>query len=120
MNKLKNSPFVYILAFGAYCACMLFGIFFGSNHPDIFFWSFVIVFVAIIAIYVTPSIKDSIILVGGMLLLAFVGEIVHNLIPVHWNELLKLLIQCLVLSPVYLPLYKHFIKMVVKSEKNNK
>ena len=117
MNKFRNNPFVFIIALAAFCACLLYGILFGSEHPNIFFWSFVIVFAFVIIVFVTPTTKDAIILVAGMILLAIIGEIVNNLIPEHWNEFVKFIVQAIALSPIYLPLYNHFIKMVIKSKK---
>ena len=115
MNKLKSSPFVFVVSLVAFCGWLIFTIFFGYRYPNIVWWSFVVLFAAIVVVYVTPSTKQAVILLLGMIALAIVGEIVHNLIPTNWNELLKFAIQCVVLYPIYMPLFGYFVKIFINN-----
>ena len=38
MEKIEKRILVYLLEIVAYCAIILFGFFYGAQHPEIFFW----------------------------------------------------------------------------------
>lgn len=119
MKRIQNNPFVFIFFEALFLATLLFGIFFGPEHPNIFFYSIMGVFACVVAIYVVPTIKDVALLVGGMILLAIVGTISDMLVPENCNRSLRLVIQCICTAPVYIPMALHFMKMVVKGRKKN-
>ena len=119
MDKFKNDPIVFIIFEVAFLAALLFGIFFGPEHPNIFFFSIMGVFACVIAVYVTPNAKDVVLLIGGMIALAILGTISDMIVPESWDWKLRTLAQCVITAPAYFPTAIHFFKMVVKGYRKN-
>lgn len=119
MKKLQNDPFVFIFFEVVFLAALLFGIFFGPEHPNIFFFSIMGVFAGVIAVYVAPTTKDVVLLAGGMILLAIFGTISDMIVPKSWNWILRLVIQCVFTAPIYIPTALHFVRMVIKGYRKN-
>lgn len=120
MKKFSNSPAVFMGIMLAACASLIFGLFFGPKYPNIFFWSFMTCFVAIIALYVSTNVKDTVILIGVMVFLGIWGTIVENFILSSLSEgIVRFLLTCILLFPVYYTLAMHLVKMIVKRKKLN-
>lgn len=117
VRKIQKRFLFLILAMVAFCAIMLFGIFRGDQHPQIFFWSLMAFFAAVIVIIITPTMKDAAILIVGMLILAAAGQGVDMLLDyLHMKDtLLGFIISLVLLAPFYFPLFIHFMKMCRKS-----
>lgn len=113
MKKIEQRFVVLIFEMAAFCAIMLFGIFCGPQHPQIFFWGGMIVLGSIIAIEVAPSFKDTCRLVFGMIVLAIAGTIIDKIVSYFFGNgtILGDLIECILLAPFYFPLASHFLNM---------
>jgi len=104
----------------ATCASLLFGIFLGPKYPDVFFWSFMVVFAAVVALYVATTVKDVLLLVGGMIALGIWATIVESFILHSLSEGVRFILSCILLAPVYCPLAVHFVRMTAKRQHLNK
>lgn len=112
MKKLRNNVFVYMFLMLAFLVSMLFGIFYGPSHPQLFFWMIMTVFAGVVAMYVATTIKDLILLIVGMILLGVVGQLVDEILLVRLPEgIFKFIVQCICMAPIYCPLAMHFVKM---------
>ena len=120
MKKFSNSPAVFMGIMLATCASLLFGIFFGPKYPNIFFWSFMAVFAAVVALYVSTTVKDTVFLIGGMVILGLWGTIVENYILSSLSDgIVRFILSCILLAPGYCPLATHFVKMTAKRKRLN-
>lgn len=105
-----------------FCAIMIFGVIYGHQHPQIFFWGVMTVFVVIIAIEIVPTLKDIIILVVGMIVLAIAGTGVDKLVSHFFGRdtLIGFVVSCILLAPFYFPVAGHFLNMCKKMVKRMK
>lgn len=76
------------------------------------------VFTTIIAIEIAPTLKDSIILVIGMIILAIAGAGIDKLVSHFFGNdtLVGSIVNCVFLAPFYFPLAGHFLKMCKKMQ----
>ena len=102
MKKLRNNVYIYFFFMLAFLASMLYGIFYGPSHPWLFFWMVMSVFAGVVSMYASTTLKDVILLIGGMLLLGLIGQLVN--------------VQCICIVPVYYLVAKHFLKMLKTSQ----
>ena len=112
----KNRLLVFLVELISFCLVLLFGIFIAPYCPQLFFWSFVAGFLALIGIELAPTGKDFKILIGEIILLMVAGTIVTSLVS-HLLEkhfVLYLIICAILLSPIFFPLMRHFYNMNMK------
>jgi len=97
----------------AFCAILLFGMFYGSQYPNLFFWGLMGILAIIIAVRLAPTKKDTIILLVGMAVLSIAGHWVDKLVNFFFgtNSFIGFLVSLVLLSPIYFPLWNHFCKM---------
>ncbi len=115
--KAEKRVLIYIMEMGVFCSIMVFGIFYGPQYPQIFFWSIMAAFAAIIAIEIAPTLKDAIILIVGMIVLAIATEMVDKLVNHFFdNTFIKFVMNGVLLAPFYIPVANHFRKMCKKAE----
>lgn len=75
MKKIRNNVYVYIGLMIAFCAVILFGILCGPQHPNLFFLGIIILALAILYLYFSPSWKDSLDLAVRVCLLCLVASV---------------------------------------------
>lgn len=121
MKRIKNSPFIFLLLMIAFSIIMMFGIFFGSKLPQIFFWGIIIILTAILVIYVAPTIKETILLVVGMIVFAIVVYLTDIFIqPLFGAHRILGDIACMIcIAPIYFPLVSYFLKLCLKMIKRD-
>ena len=122
VKKTEKRLLIYMIEMVAFCAIMIFGIVYGPQHPQIFFWGVLAVFATVIAIEIAPTLKDTIILVIGMIVLATAGTGVDKLVSHFFGKdtLIGFIVSCVLLAPFYFPLAGHFLKMCKKMVKRMK
>lgn len=113
MKQIEKRFWIYILECTAFCAILLFGIFYGSQYPNLFFWGFMGISAVIVVIELTPTKKDVIILLAGIAALSIAGHWVDKLVNFFFgtNSFIGFLVSLVLLSPIYFPLWNHFCKM---------
>lgn len=116
MKNTKNTNRILITMFEmfAFCVILILGLFYGRQHPLIFLFGILTLFVAVLAIEVIPTKKDSILLAVGMIILAVAGTVVDKIITHFFfesNFLIRLIVECILLAPFYFPVFNHFCKM---------
>ncbi len=112
MEKLRNNVFVYVFLMFAFLASMLFGIFYGPSHPQVFFGMVMTVFAGVVAMYVATTLKDVILFVGGIILLGLVAQLIDGFLLIRLHKgFFKFVVQCFCMAPIYCPLANHFVKM---------
>lgn len=121
MKKIKNNPFIFLSLMIAFSIIMMFGIFFGHQFPQIFFGGIIIILTAILIIYLAPTIKEFILFVGGMILLAIAGYLTDRFIkPLFGAHTILGDIACMIcIAPVYFPLFFYFLKLCLKMIKRD-
>lgn len=122
MKKIEKRLLIYMIEMVAFCAIMIFGIVFGPKNPQIFGCGILALFAIIIAIEITPTLKDTIILVIGMIVLAIAGTGVDKLVFHFFGKDtgIGFIVSCVLLAPFYFPLAGHFFKMCKKKAKQMK
>lgn len=117
MKQIEKRVWIFMLELVAFCAILLFGIFYGHQYPDLFFWGFMVLFVIIIATGLAPTKKDVVILLVGMAILAIWGTLVDKLVNYLFGEhsLLCFIASLVLMAPVYFPLFFHFCKICQKA-----
>lgn len=117
MKQIEKRLWIYMLELIAFCGILLFGIFYGSQYPDLIFWGFMVLFAIIIAIELTPTKKDVVILLVRMVALTILGtpvdKLVHYLFGV--DSIPRLFLSLVLMAPIYLPLFAHLCKMGQKA-----
>lgn len=113
MEKTKKRLLIYMIEMVAFCAVMIFGIIYGPQHPQIFFWGILAVFATVVAIEIAPTLKDTIILVIGIIVLATLGAGVNKLVSHLFGKdtLMGCIVSCVLLAPFYFSLSSYFLKM---------
>lgn len=117
VKKTEKRFLIYMIEMVAFCAIMIFGIFFGHRHPQVFFWGIIAIFATIVAIEIAPTWKDTILLVIGMIVLAVAGTAIDKLVD-HFlggHRIIGFIVSCVLLAPFYFPLFKHFCNMCKKA-----
>ena len=117
MKKISNNPSVFVAVMGLMAASMLYGVFRGPEHPQIFFWSVMGVWVLVMALYVFTTIKDMALFIVGIVALCIWGQICDKYILHHFSGWIRLFIEMLLTAPIYVPTAKHFMKMAIKRKK---
>lgn len=117
VKQIEKRFWVYILEMAAFCVILLFGIFYGSQHPNLFFLGLMGLFAIIIAIELVPTKKDVIILLVGMAILAIWGTLVDKLVNYLFgrDSILGFLLSLVLMAPIYFPLFSHLCKMGQKA-----
>lgn len=115
MKKTEQRILCFIILMAFFCAIMIFGLFLGPKYPRIFFWGLITFFVAVVGIFVAPTPKDFLLLMGGMILLGIVGELASLFFTP--DTLGGFIGTCISIAPVALPLGLHFCKMCAKSKR---
>lgn len=102
----------------AFCAVMLYGMIYGPKHPQIFFWSMMAVFASVVLTMIKPTLKDTIILIVGMIIMSIAGAGINKLVLYFSlkNTLPGFLLSLLLLAPFYFPVALHFVKMCIKQD----
>ena len=117
VRKFKNNVFVYMLLFLAFIASVWYGIHYGYIHPYIFFAMIMTVFVAIVLLFVTTHLKDVIILMLGMILLGIIGQLINDFLLVNLSKgIIKMILQCICMLPIFCPLACFFRKCFRKNQ----
>lgn len=119
-KKLPNNPCVFMLVMALTSLSLLFGIFFGPEHPQIFFWSFMIVLAIAMALYAFTNIKDVAILIGGVAVLCVWMSVADKYILCHLTGWAHLIVGSLLAAPIYITTALHFVKMVKNRQKKDK
>lgn len=122
VKQIEKRFWIYILECMALCAILLFGIFYGPQYPNLFFWGFMGIFAVIVAIELTPTKKETIILLVGMAVSAIVGTLVNKLVVFLLGEdsLLGFILSLILLAPIYFPLAGYFYKICQKAVRKMK
>lgn len=122
VKKTEKRLLIYMIEMVAFCTIMIFCIVYGPQHPQIFFWGVLAVFTTVIAIEIAPTLKDTIILVIGMIVLATAGAGVDKLVSHFFGNdtLIGFIVSCLLLAPFYFQLAGHFLRMCKKMVKRTK
>ena len=122
VKKTEKRLLIYMIEMVAFCAIMIFGIVYGSQHPQIFFWGLLAVAAIVIAIEIVPTLKDTIILIIGAIILSTAGAGIDKLVSHFFGNdtLIGFIVSCVLLSPFYFPLFGHFLKMCKKMVKRMK
>lgn len=115
---MDKRSLIFVIEMGAFCTIMIFGIVFGPQYPQIFFWGVMAVFATVLATIVKPNCKDTIILVIGMIVLAIAGSIIEKIVSLFFGRdtIINFILCCICMAPLYCPLARHFINMVKKSK----
>lgn len=113
VKQIEKRFLLYILWCTAFCAILLFGMFYGSQYPNLFFWGLMGILTIFISIGLTPTKKDAIILLVGMVVLSIAGHWVDQLVNFFFgtNSFIGFLVSLVLLSPIYFPLWNHLCKM---------
>ena len=116
MIKEEKRLLIYMIEMVAFCTIMIFCIAKGPQHPNIFFLGVLAILAIVVAIEIAPTLKDTIILVIGMIVLATAGVGVDKLVSHFFGEytLIGFIANCILLAPFYFPLSRHFWKMCKK------
>lgn len=112
MKKIEQRILCFIILMAFFCAIMIFGLLLGPKYPRIFFWGLITFLVGIVGIFVTPTLKDFLLLIGGMILLGYAGELASLFFTP--DTLGGFIGTCIAITPVAFPLGFHFSKMCVK------
>ena len=122
VKQIEKRFWVYILEMAAFSAILLFDIFYGSQHPNLFLWGLMGLFAIIIAIELVPTKKDVVILLVGMAALAIWGTLVDKLVNYLFGEhfLLCFIASLVLMAPVYFPLFFHFCRICQKAAQRMK
>lgn len=120
MKKIRNNPNIFLFVMGLFAGVLLFGVFFGSKHPQIFFWGVLIVWSMIMSLYVFTTIKDMAIFIGGILILYAYMYFIDTFILCSLNGFAHLTGEVLLGAPIYAYIARHFIKMCQKRQMMDK
>ena len=122
MKKTEKRLLIYLIEMVALCTIMIFGVAYGHQYPQIFFWVGLTVFAAIITIEVAPTLKETITIVIGIIVLATIGAIVDKLVSFFFGNdtIIGSIVSCVLLAPFYISLAGYFLKMCKKMLKHVK
>ena len=122
MDKNTKRLIVFFVEMLAFIAIMIFGIFCGRKHPQIFFWGFMLFFAVILIKDISPTLREGIILVAGMFVISTVGTIIDKFISIHLSResFIGFLIISVCLAPLYFPLLNFYLKICNKAAKRLK
>lgn len=116
MKKNEIRFIVYLLEMIAFGGILLFGIFCGHEHPQMFFWGIMAMFAISVASYISPSLKDTVILIVGMIILATAATLIDKIVCHFFgNSFLAFIVQMALLAPFYIPLARHYLNMCKKA-----
>lgn len=121
-KNLKKQFLAFMLLMVGFTAVMIFGVIYGPQYPQLFFWGIMSIFAVVFGILVAPTIKDFVILIIGMVALAIVGTIANTVAKYFFSESSfgYFIMILLITAPAYIPLYNHLIKMIKNSRLSKK
>lgn len=116
MQKNERRLLIFMIEMAIFSAIMIFSIVNRFQHPQILFWGILVAFAAIIAIEIAPTLKDTVILVIGMIILAIAGTVVDKFVSYFFGSdtLIGFIVTCIALAPFYFPLAGHFVNLCKK------
>ena len=122
--KLLTEKQIFVLSglAGALTGIMLFGILFGSEYPQMFFWGFMVVFVAMIVTIIIPKRKDFLIFIAEMAVLGIFIEFAKIItkricVTYSWQDVILTMV---IMALPFALVYNHFIKMIRNSKLGKK
>lgn len=116
-NKtIEKRLLLFIIEMAIFCAIMFLGIVYKFQHPQIFGYGLLAGFAALIAIEIAPTLKDTIILVIGMIILAIAGTVVDKFVSSFFGRdtFTGFIVSGVALAPVYFSVFGHFVNMCKK------
>lgn len=116
----EKNALAIVRLMGALCICLLFGIIYGPQHPQIFFWGTIVVCISIIAIGTSIKLRQFIKLAIFAVVLAFIGEKIDAFIT-NWlgsYNWLSFIANCILLAPFYVPIAMYFFRICTQDMEN--